>query len=90
MYNMIHLHMQVYIILNNSMEQSPSREATSGLASQETSRILWNPTIYFRVQSSQPLHHILGPDSHCFLHNRFNKHDPPIYAHGIATRLQAG
>jgi hypothetical protein len=34
------------------MQQSPSREANSHLASQEITRLLWNPKVYYCVQKS--------------------------------------
>ena len=36
------------------MEQSPSWEANSSTASQETPHILWNPNIYYRIHKSPP------------------------------------
>jgi hypothetical protein len=36
------------------MEQSPSSEADSHLASQEISRLLWNPGVHYRVHNSPP------------------------------------
>jgi hypothetical protein len=36
------------------MEHGPSWEADSRLASQEVSRLLWNPKVYYRVDKSPP------------------------------------
>jgi len=37
------------------MNQCPSWEANSHLASQEIPRLLWNPKIHYRVHEGQPL-----------------------------------
>jgi hypothetical protein len=42
------------------MEQSPSWEANSFSASQEISRILWNPDVDYRIHKSSPPVHILS------------------------------
>ena len=44
----------------NSVQQSPSLEANSSLASQETTRILWNPKIHSRVHENPPLFSVLS------------------------------
>ena len=40
------------IILTYCMEQSPSSEANRFSASQEILRILWNPTVHYRITSA--------------------------------------
>jgi len=42
------------------MEQSPSWEGNSHSASQEISRLLWNPEVYYHVDKGPLLVHILS------------------------------
>jgi hypothetical protein len=58
-------------LLTYSMEQSPSREANWSAASQEISRILWNPKVHHRTHKRTPpvpilsqLHPVHTPTSH--------------------------
>jgi hypothetical protein len=48
------LSMLTPINLTNCMQQSPSWEATRFSASQEISRIVWNPKVYYRIRNSPP------------------------------------
>jgi len=41
--------------VTNSMEQGPSRETDSHLASQEITRLLWNTKVLYCVHKSPPL-----------------------------------
>jgi hypothetical protein len=43
-----------YLRISNSVEQSPSLEANSRLASHEIPSLLWNPEVHFRPHKSLP------------------------------------
>jgi hypothetical protein len=44
------------LLLTNSMECSPSSEANSHSASQETPHLLWSPKVHYHVQKNLPLY----------------------------------
>jgi len=50
----------VTYLLTHSMVQSPSWEANRFAASQEIPRILWNPSVHYRIQKCLPPVPILG------------------------------
>ena len=43
-----------YLLYTYSMEQSPSWEANRFSASQEITRILWNPKVHYRIHKYLP------------------------------------
>jgi len=47
-----------------SMERSPCSEADSSSASQKITRILWNPKVHYRMQTSPPLALIVNHMNH--------------------------
>jgi hypothetical protein len=49
------MNMPIYYIVTYSMEQSPSWEANRNVASQEISRILWNPNVHYRIHKARHL-----------------------------------
>ena len=73
--------------LSNSTQQSPSWEANSSLASQETPRILWSPKVHYRIHKSHARGPIVSQINHVhastsyFLKIHFNIILPPTYAY---------
>jgi hypothetical protein len=49
-----HSYLLTYLLLTYSMEQIPSWQANRSEASQEISRILWNPKIHYRIHNCLP------------------------------------
>jgi hypothetical protein len=58
-------------IVTNSIQQNPPSEADSHSASQEISRLLWNPKFHYRVHNGPPLVPILS--------QKYLVHKSPLY-----------